>query len=597
MTPNSINLALTDTSAANRGLHLRALRVALIYALAGATWILLSDRFVEYLFDEVTASHVAQSVKGTVFVLITATLIYWLALRNLRGAEHDLLATQLADTRGLLEAISDNLGDAIFISDGRNRKIEYCNAAATEMFGYSADEMLGKASEILHVDRESFEQFGRDCARALNMEGVFRCQYKLRRQSGKAFDAEITVSNVNDQLGWRAGVVVIVHDISDRVQTYEALRKSEQTYRLLAENTLDVIWSMDPDLKITYVNPAIKKLTGYTPDEVIGSSIDVHFDEHHLPALKQTIEQEIAKGPRTTGIMVNSEALRKDGSRVPVEINGRVLFDTTGKVIGLQGSTRDISERLRYEAQLRQSQKMEAIGILAAGIAHEVNNPIASISGFAELIGRSASVPDTFRRFAGNIQQESGRVSEIVENLLGYARIEDEQAPSPVFLPEVVDSTLMLVQAVLRHDNISLEVSVNDDLSPIAGRRQQIQQVLMNLLTNARDALNAKYPGADDNKRLLLSASVQRHDSQHWVRITIEDHGPGIPQELQERVFDPFYTTKPPGKGTGLGLWLVYSIVENHHGHVRLESEPGEYTRFHVEFPAIDVQAAGATIH
>jgi len=220
MTPNSIYLALTDTSAASRGLHLRAGRVALIYALAGATWILLSDRTVEFLFDEVTASQVAQSVKGTLFVLITATLIYWLALRNLRGAEHDLLATQLADTRGLLEAISDNLADAIFISDGRNRKIEYCNAAATEMFGYSADEMLGKASEILHVDRDSYEQFGRDCARALNREGVYRCQYKLRRKSGKAFDAETTISNVNEHLCWRAGIVAIVQDISNRVQTF-----------------------------------------------------------------------------------------------------------------------------------------------------------------------------------------------------------------------------------------------------------------------------------------------------------------------------------------------------------------------------------------
>jgi len=596
MTPN-INLALTEPAAANRGLHLRAGRVALIYALAGATWILLSDRTVEFLFDEVTASHVAQSVKGTVFVLITATLIYWLALRNLRAAGHDLLATQLADTRDMLEAISGNLGDAIFISDGKNRAIEYCNSAATEMFGYSANEMLGRSSEILHVDRESFEHFGRDCARALNRDGVYRSQYKLKRKSGKVFDAEITVSNVNDHLGWRAGVVVIVHDISNRVQTYEALRKSEQTYRLLAENTLDVIWSMDSDLKITYVNPAITRLTGHKPDEMIGTSMHAHFDNQQFASLKQTIEREIVKGPKATGILVDTEVLRKDGSRVPVEINGKVLFDDRGHVIGLQGSTRDISERLNYEAQLRQAQKLEAIGTLAAGIAHEVNNPIASVSGFAQLISRSHEVPERYRGFADKIHRESGRISEIVKNLLGYARIEDEAVPSPILVADVVDSTLMLVQTVLRHDNISLEVSLGDDLPPIAGRRQQIQQVLMNLLTNARDALNARYPGADDNKRLLLSASVQRHDETDCVRLTVEDHGTGIPQDLRERVFDPFYTTKPPGKGTGLGLWLVYSIVENNHGHVTLESEPGEYTRFHVEFPACDVEAAGATLH
>src|SRR5690606_25412946 len=131
-----------------------------------------------------------------------------------------------------------------------------------------------------------------------------------------------------------------------------------------------------PNLKITYVNPAITQLTGYTPEEVIGTRIDTHFDEHHLPVLKQTIQQEIAKGPGTTGILVDTEALRKDGTKVSVEINGRVLFDDNGQLLGLQGSTRDISERKHYEAQLRQSQKMEAIGTLAAGIAHEVNNPI-----------------------------------------------------------------------------------------------------------------------------------------------------------------------------------------------------------------------------
>src|SRR5690606_7689211 len=151
-----------------------------------------------------------------------------------------------------------------------------------------------------------------------------------------------------------------------------------------------------------------------------------------------------------------------------------------------------------------------------------------------QLISRSHEVPERYRGFADKIHSESGRISEIVKNLLGYARIEDEKAPSPVFLPEVVDSTLLLVQTVLRHDHISLDVSVDDNLPPIAGRRQQIQQVLMNLLTNARDALNVRYPDTDDNKRLLLSASAQRHDNSHWVRITIEDHGMGIPQDLQE---------------------------------------------------------------
>src|SRR5690606_17971942 len=182
-------------------------------------------------------THIAQSVKGIAFVLVTAALIYWLTLRSLHDVRDDLTAKQLSDTQDLLEAIRGNLGDAIFISDGRNRTIEYCNAAVTDMFGYTAAELVGMSSELLHVDRESFERFGRDCEPALNRDGVYRCQYQLRRKNGEAFHAEVTVSNAHEHLGWQAGIVVIVHDITNRVQAHEALRQSEQTYRLLAENT------------------------------------------------------------------------------------------------------------------------------------------------------------------------------------------------------------------------------------------------------------------------------------------------------------------------------------------------------------------------
>jgi PAS domain S-box-containing protein len=585
--------ALPTTGLSGSRARYNALRFAALYAALGAVWIVFSDQIVDWLTDDETSRLFAQTVKGILYVAVTTVLVYVLALRAFRHIEYKAATRQLDDTQHLLDAVLGNLGEAILLIDPSTRTITKCNEAATEVFGYSESELLGQSTLLLHVDEESHARFGEIGEPELERNNVFRFQYPMKRKDGTVIDTEVIVVTLHRDAGWRTGVVSIIRDISERARAYRALEASENRYRILAENTLDVIWSMDTNLTFTYVNPAVFQVTGHTPDEVLGTCFDEYFDDHHLPELKRIIANEIEKGPGNTGILVDTEILRKDGSKVPVEINGKVLFNSEGIFIGLQGSTRNISERLNYEAQLRQSQKMEAIGTLAAGIAHEVNNPIASVGGFAQLISQSEEVPENFRRFATNIYTESARISEIVKNLLGYARIEDEQVPSPITLHEVVDSTLSLVRGVLRHDHIVLQVSVEDDLPSFSGRRQQVQQVLMNLLTNARDALNARFPDADDDKLLLISTTVVRRDNADWVRLTVEDHGAGIPHEVQERVFDPFYTTKPTGKGTGLGLWLVYSIVEKHQGHIGMESQPGAYTRFHVEFPVCEIQTNG----
>jgi signal transduction histidine kinase len=244
----------------------------------------------------------------------------------------------------------------------------------------------------------------------------------------------------------------------------------------------------------------------------------------------------------------------------------------------------DITDRKRLEAQLRQQQKLEALGTLASGVAHEINNPINGIMNYAQLITDTAEPKSQTAEYAGEITHETERVATIVRNLLLFAR-QETQSHSPARIQDIVEQTLSLVRAVLQHDQITLTVDVPADIPLLKCRSQQIQQVVMNLLTNARDALNEKYPGYHEAKTLAVRAALFEQGGCPWLRLTVADQGRGISPEIQARIFDPFFTTKPRDKGTGLGLSISHGIVKDHHGVLHFETEPGIGTQFHLDLP------------
>ncbi len=248
-------------------------------------------------------------------------------------------------------------------------------------------------------------------------------------------------------------------------------------------------------------------------------------------------------------------------------------------------TNRSAEERRQFEARLRQQQKLESIGTLASGVAHEVNNPIQGIMSYAELIRRFSEKPETVREFSGHIIDECRRVATIIKNLLALARTEDDQR-TPENLFQIVQGSLSLFRVVLQKDQIHLDLEVPENLPDMRCNGQQIQQVIMNLLTNARDALNERYPGAGNNKRIRVMAKTIERDGRTMIRMTVEDHGTGIDPQLVERIFDPFFTTKPQGQGTGLGLWICHRIISEQGGNLSVESEQGHHTRFHVDLPA-----------
>jgi signal transduction histidine kinase len=255
------------------------------------------------------------------------------------------------------------------------------------------------------------------------------------------------------------------------------------------------------------------------------------------------------------------------------------------------GAIRDITEQVSLEKEkekadsiLRNQQKLESIGTLASGIAHEINNPINGILNYGQVISDSVEEDSDIKNFAQEIIRETNRVSVIVKNLLDFSR-QNNQQHSYARLEDIVEGTLSLIRTIFRHDNIELNVKIAKNICKIKCRSQQIQQVLMNLLTNARDALNERYPGADKNKIINLTCKQYTQDKRKWISIDVEDFGRGISDEIKQRIFDPFFTTKKEDKGTGLGLSISYGIVKEHHGQITVESEPDKFTRFTLHLP------------
>jgi signal transduction histidine kinase len=258
----------------------------------------------------------------------------------------------------------------------------------------------------------------------------------------------------------------------------------------------------------------------------------------------------------------------------------------------LQDIARDIGVALHVigvegiQAQLRESQKLESIGTLAGGVAHEINNPINGIMNYAQLIKDLNIVNPDVNAFADEILHESHRISKLVKNLLAFSR-HDKQHASHSYIAEVINDTLSLVKTVLRHDGITLAVNVPDDLPPVRCRSQQIQQVIMNLITNARDALKDGTQ-VDEKRMITITSRLYRKNSHAFLRTAISDTGPGIPDDVRIRMFEPFYTTKSRSMGTGLGLSICHNIISEHGGTIETESVKGQGATFSFDLPLDD---------
>lgn len=363
-----------------------------------------------------------------------------------------------------------------------------------------------------------------------------------------------------------------------------ALSLAEQDARLqlLTSSIPALVWSTDAQLRFTSGAGASLAALGLTPGELVGLSLWDYFGTRD------------PESPHMAGTLA---ALRGESVSAKVEWAGRIyeshiepLRDASGAIVGTIGVALDVTDRDHAErehallrAKLRHQQRLEAIGTLASGVAHEINNPVQSIMNYAQLIRRRVGEGEV-EGYAGEILHEAQRVAAIVRNLRSFARQEGEPY-TEVGLADIVSNTLALTGVMLHKEGIELHVEVPTDADAVLCHPQQIQQVLMNLLANARDALNERYPATQDepSRKVIRICSSTEGDGR--VRLTVEDNGVGIAADLLGTIFDPWCTTKPEREGAGLGLPISLAIAREHGGTLTAESEPGAYTRMHLDLP------------
>ena len=392
-------------------------------------------------------------------------------------------------------------------------------------------------------------------------------------------------------------------EVATRKEAEEKLAQREKQYRLLAENMLDVIWAMTPDLTFTYVNEAVRGLLGYSPEEVTGLPLSDHCDQENLEKMTRAMEKEIAKGPEGTGTILEAVLLHRDGSEVPVEIHGRVLFDEENAPVLLQGITRDISERKRAErehermsARLVQAQKLESIGTLAGGIAHDFNNILSSIIGYTELALNEVEKDTGLYQDLVQVCKAGERAKKLTRQILNISR-RQPHAKEPLRINSLAEEALNMLRSTIPA-SVGIHEHISADPLTVFADATQIHQVIVNLVTNAMHAM------AERNGMIEVHIEPVELDGQiagkypdaapgEYVRLTVSDNGEGISADHLDKIFEPYFTTKAKEEGTGLGLSVVHGIIKAHEGHIAVYSEPGRGTAFHVYLPLARKPGAG----
>jgi two-component system NtrC family sensor kinase len=477
----------------------------------------------------------------------------------------------------LLQAAADivsALPDAVVVT-GLDRRVLAVNQAAADLFGWQAADLVGQAisDQVAAVERAHVaEQEDRVFAGEPQ-----RYETKvLNHETGEERDVAVSSGpfRVDNEL---IGTVATLRDITEPKRAQDTLSRSEARYRNLVESASDAIVTLDANGRFTTVNHAAEIISGYRREELVGQWFAPMLSDDELPKALAHFQKALAG---ETGLF-ESRFYRKDGEARTISIT----YSTPQRDEEVLCLIRDVTDQKMLQEQLIQSEKMSAIGQLVSGVAHELNNPLAGISAFAQLLLAEKRFPPDQRTAAETIYSEARRASRIVQNLLTFAR-QHKAEKGPAAINQVLDDTLELRGYELRVRGIDVRREYDEALPDTMGDGHQLQQVFLNLITNAEQAMERA-----EGRHHRLTVRTRR--SGDAIRIEIEDTGSGVPANLLERIFNPFFTTKPTGHGTGLGLSISLGIVREHEGRIWAENAPQGGARFVVELPVIAPRASG----
>jgi len=399
----------------------------------------------------------------------------------------------------------------------------------------------------------------------------------------RAFTCQL--APLRDASGGVIGTIGVAIDVTDAHRAADATRRSEAHYQALVEDAPVGIFRSSAAGRFLTVNRALVHMLGYESEtELLG--LDLAADVYVEPALRSKLTSQYAAADHVTGVDV--EWRRKDGARITVRLSGQPVRNERGEVEEWEMVAEDVTERRRLETQLQTAQKMEALGLVTGGVAHDFNNLLTTILANAELI--NAALPSTMQQIRSDlleIQDAAARGSDLVKKLLGFSRRERLTMQSTDVAAVVQEMVHVLRRLV--PERIRVHVDAQEDLRPVLADTGALQQILLNLATNSRDAIA-------EQGDIWISAERRRLDEAHlaefgwgtpgdYVAIRVRDSGFGMTEETRRRVFDPFFTTKPPGAGSGLGLAMVYGLMKQQNGFVGIASVPGGGTTVTLYLP------------
>jgi PAS domain S-box-containing protein len=514
---------------------------------------------------------------------------------ELRAREQELEAAKeaLSKYAGVLErqleSVLANVPDIIFSLDPDAARLLYVSPASTRVLGVPAEALMGDMENWSATMHPEDRTWVRDWYRRAGQLGTqSTAEYRVVGLDGTVRWIQGTINPCRDETGAVTRIDGVARDVTERRLARERLRSREAELRGIVDSALDAVVAIDESGSITTWNPQAERIFGWPREEAIGRKLATTIiPPQHREAHQRGLSRYLAtRESRIIGQRIEMTAMHRDGREFPVELAITSLHTEDG--LSFSAFIRDVTERRRLEEQVRLAQKMEAIGTLAGGVAHDFNNLLTVMKVSVELALPALPADSPVRDDLRAIGEATDRAALLTRQLLTFGR-KQEVDPQPLRLNDLVTNTTSMLKRIIGED-VRLVVQCTSEPTVVQADLGQLEQVVMNLSVNARDAM------AGGGELALLTDTVTIDEafcSTHpwarpgsYVRLTVSDTGTGMDAETQARIFEPFFTTKPVGRGTGLGLAVVYGIVKQHGGLIHVYSEPGKGTAFRVYLPA-----------
>lgn len=484
-------------------------------------------------------------------------------IQDREWAENELLKAKERD-----ELLNRVIPSAIFSVD-LDRNITSWNAKAEAVTGFSSKEVIGRKCSVFALD---------PCTNTCGIyspevsQPIVSKECKIRTKDGEVRIVSKNADLLIDTDGKIIGAVESFEDITELKQVVEELRTERDKFSVMLSAMEKGMHIVTRDYEIEYQNDVLKKAFG---DKIGRRCYEVYKSRNEPCEICRMQEAVNTMEMQSTELIMDNNRYYKQSYAPFTDVDGekKTLILLT-----------DITEEKIHEAETLRAGQLASLGELAAGVAHEINNPLNGIINFAQLLHEDAH-NDHELNLTGRIIKEGERVADIVRSLLLFSRQHDEN-PEEIIVSSVMKESLQLIQHQLINDGIKVVQEVQEDLPFLYANPKQLQQVFLNLLSNARYALNQKYTGTDPEKTIIIKTEKVGMEGKSYVRTTVTDFGEGIPEEIIDNIFDPFFSSKKPGEGTGLGLSISHGLVKDFNGYLHVESRLGEYTTMIVDLPA-----------